>query len=199
VRSLSGNIPSYQAVVEFHEQLLSSQLDRLKVGRLDSRTVLETEEKLFEARIAALDNLVQYQKAFLELELVTGSILAVRDLDLTKPQLQARTAAYLEGKLSMVALEKYAQEAAKEYYEDLSPASYTSRKALEALREEMSAQDLENQRKALELLRREVQEADGPSSETREAPRGPSGAGHHERALELLRDQMRRAGQAPQR
>lgn len=186
-RSYLDSVQSYQAVVAFHQQLLSSQMDRLNLGRLDSRTVLETEEKLFDAKIAALENLVQYQKAFLEMELVTGSTLAVRNLDVTKAQLQARTAALLEGRLSEDALERYARQAAREYSGDLSPSSLTARQAVDVLHREISQQELENQRKAVEMLRNRLQEL--PLPERGPAP-APGQTEAQRRAIEHLRQQM---------
>lgn len=189
-RSYHQNVDSYHEVVAFHEQLLASQMERLKVGRIDSRTVLETEEKLFEAKIAELENMVQYQKAWLEMELVTGSTLVLRSLDITKPQLQARTTAYLEGRLSNAALEKYSREAAKEYYEDLSPNSLTARKALDVLHKEIKEQDLENQRKAVETLRKTIEETSGPTKPAPAAPASPGDTEAQRKALELLRQEM---------
>jgi outer membrane protein len=202
-RSYLDSAQSYRSVVEFHEQLLASQFDRLKVGRIDSRTVLETEEKLFEAKIAALDNMVQYEKAYLEMELVTGSTLLVRNLDLTKAQLQARTRAYLSDRLSDVALEQYARQAAKEYYEDLSPNSLTTRKALDRLHQEIKQQDIEAQQKALELLRNRVQQlesappAEPPPGVTPPAPANPADAAAQQKALELLRQRMQEPAPRP--
>ncbi len=195
-RSYLENVQSYEAVVNFHQQLLDSQMERLKVGRIDSRTVLETEEKLFEARIAALENLIQYQKAFLEMELVTGSTLLVRDLDVTKPQLQAKTAAFLKDRLSDQALEKYSRDAAKQYYEDLSPNSLTQRKALDRLHREMTDQEVEAQRKAVDTLRQQIQqlESNPPTpgaSSSSAVPDGQADPAAHRRAIELLREKMR--------
>ena len=91
VNNLRESVENHRSVIDFHQQLLETQLARLEVGVIDSRTVLETEEKLFEARMSALENLVLYQKALLELELVKGSTLAARDIDLTKAELQEMT------------------------------------------------------------------------------------------------------------
>jgi outer membrane protein TolC len=199
-RSYLDNVQSYRSVVEFHEQLLASQMDRLRVGRIDSFTVLETEEKLFDAKIAELQNMVDYQKAFLEMELVTGSTLLIRNLDITKPQLQARTAAYLKDRLSDAALEKYARDAAKDYREDLSPKSLTTRRALDVLHQEIQQQDIENQRQALEQLRNRVQQLDSgastsPNPTTTPAPTAtaaPTGTDSdmQRKAIELLRQRM---------
>ena len=187
-------VQSYNTVVQFNEQLLASQLDRLRVGRLDSQSVLQTEDKLFDAKIAALESLIQYQKAYLELELVTGSLLSVRNLDITKPQLQARTAAYLSDRLSPVALEKYEREAAKRYYEDLSPKSLPTRRALDRLHEEMSQQDLDAQKRALELMRERVQHLESGTAPGAtpgaNAPAKTADPAAQQKALELLRQQM---------
>jgi outer membrane protein TolC len=214
-RSYLDNVESYNRVVQFHQELIASQLERLKVGRLDTLTVLQTEDKLFEARIAELENMVQYQKAYLELELVTGSTLQVRHLDLTKPQLQKMTEDYLRGRLSPAALQKYEREAAKEYYEDLSPESLGTRKALEVLHKEIKQQDLDAQRKAVELLRQRIrQEESAPpvlpgsgsvspavnsKAPTTPVP-GPSTADPEtqRKALELLRQKMRESGSGVQ-
>lgn len=195
-RSYRDNVQNFNSVVDFHQQLLSSQMDRLKVGRIDSRTVLETEEKLFEARISALENLVQYQKAFLEMELVTGSTLSVRGLELTKAQLQARTAALLKERLSDVALEKYSRAAAQEYHEDLSPNSLGTRRALDRLHQELKDQDVEAQRRAVEAVRQRIQELEKPQpapAEPSPAPSEGSSAQAQQKALELLRERMRDA------
>ncbi len=96
VRSLLDNVKNYQQVVEFHEKLLAAQMDRLSVGSVDSRVVLETEEKLFEARMAMVESQVAYQRATLDLELIRGSYLRARDLEVTKQQLVAKTESYLK-------------------------------------------------------------------------------------------------------
>ncbi|HYE33601.1 MAG TPA: TolC family protein [Methylomirabilota bacterium] len=91
VRNLAESIRNYQSVENFNKELLETQLARLEVGQIESRLVLETEEKLSEARIAIADALVQYQKALLELELIQGSTLRNRGIDLTKPDLENKT------------------------------------------------------------------------------------------------------------
>lgn len=91
VNNLRDSVQNHRSVISFHQQLLQSQMARLDVGVIDSRTVLETEEKLFEARMAALESLVLYQKALLELDLVRGTTLTARNVDLTKRELQEMT------------------------------------------------------------------------------------------------------------
>jgi outer membrane protein len=204
VRSYLDNVRTYQKAVDFYQELIASLLERLKVGRIDSLTVLENEEKLFEAKIAALENLIQYQKAFLETELVTGSTLQVRNLELTKNQLRAKTAAYLEERLSAVALEKYAREAARRYDEDLSPSSLTTRKALDVLHQEIKEQDLQAQRKAVDLLRERIQQQESgpsaaPSSQGTPSPAAPATQDSEvqRKALEILRQKMQETGNTP--
>jgi outer membrane protein TolC len=116
VTNLRQSADSQRSVINFHEQLLETQLARLEVGVIDSRTVLETEEKLFEARMALLDNLVQYQKALLELELVKGTTLSNRNLDMTKAELQVLTEKLLaSNKFSTPELEQIKKDVQEDY------------------------------------------------------------------------------------
>lgn len=94
-RLYRDSISSYRSVADFHEKLLAAQLDRLAVGSTDSRTVLETEEKLFEARVAVVESLVLYRKSLLELEVVRGTILAARSSEVHKDDVTARTLEHL--------------------------------------------------------------------------------------------------------
>lgn len=91
VRNQRESVKSYESVTRFHQQLLESELAKLEVGKADSRTVLETEEKLFEARISTIDALVRFQKANLELELIKGAALRNRGIEISKSELQRKT------------------------------------------------------------------------------------------------------------
>jgi outer membrane protein len=139
VSSYREIIQRHQMVVDFHEQLLQSQLTRLDVGLIDSRTVFETEERLFEARLAVLDSLVRYQSALLELELVTGSTLAVRHLDTTRDELRRNTTALLDdGKFDEARLAQWALEAERPYIGgDFSPEQVQLRRSIDAKMREM--------------------------------------------------------------
>lgn len=77
-----NNVTNALAVVDFTEKLLKTQMDRLAVGTTDSKTVLETEDKLREARISVVENMVMERKAHLELETARGSLLASRDSEI---------------------------------------------------------------------------------------------------------------------
>lgn len=163
VAHLRENIRNYQSVVDFHQQVLNTDLSRLDVGRIDSRAVLETEEKLFEARLAVVDLLVQYKKAMIELALVSGASLQLRNLDLTKPQLATKTAARVQqGRWSTLELERLARDAEKGApVWDMSPANLDRRRAQERLREDMkppayAPMTEEERARAIESLRREM-------------------------------------------
>lgn len=95
VNNLRDSVQSQTSVINFHQQLLETQLARLDVGLIDSRTVLDTEEKLFEAKVALLDSVIQYQKSLLEFQLVKGTVLAEHGLEISKAELQEQTSRLL--------------------------------------------------------------------------------------------------------
>jgi outer membrane protein TolC len=90
-----NSLTNARSVIGFHEKLLAAQLDRLAVGSVDSRMVLETEEKLSEARAAAVDSMVMERKARLELEAVRGTLLLARDAEVDLSELRKRTEEFL--------------------------------------------------------------------------------------------------------
>jgi outer membrane protein TolC len=88
LRLYAEDVHNYRSVVGFHERLLDSQLDQLSVGAIESVLVLETEERLSQARVAVVEALVLYRRAALELELIRGTLLAARNLEVTQEQLR---------------------------------------------------------------------------------------------------------------
>ena len=88
-------VDNYRQVVEFNQNLLKSQIARLNAGKIEPRKVLEVEADLLEARSAASESLVQYRRALLELELVEGSFLESRNLEVEKKALDNETRSYL--------------------------------------------------------------------------------------------------------
>lgn len=82
-------------VVAVQQRVVDSQLDRLAAGAVDTRTVLEAEQKLFEAKLAVVESQVALKKAGLELEIVRGTLLQRRQLEVTRPELRKQTEAYL--------------------------------------------------------------------------------------------------------
>ena len=89
------SIQSYQTVVHYNEDLLKTQLQRLDVGRVEARKVLEVEADLLDSRQELANALVQYQRALLEVELAEGSLLKNHQLDVTKDELRRQTMALL--------------------------------------------------------------------------------------------------------
>lgn len=90
-----NSLTNSRSVIGFHEKLLAAQLDRLAVGSVDSRVVLETEEKLSEARATAVESMVMERKARLELEAVRGTLLLARDAEVDLFELRKRTEEFL--------------------------------------------------------------------------------------------------------
>ncbi len=129
-RSASANVTNLQALADYTQTVLTAQIDRLNAGKTDSRTVLETEEKLFEARIAVVDSLVQSERARLELELIQGTLLHERKLDLTAAELETRTLAGLTGRRVDAAEFTQMKVAAKTHYDrKMEPAAATEIRA----------------------------------------------------------------------
>ncbi|HNQ87211.1 MAG TPA: TolC family protein [Verrucomicrobiota bacterium] len=123
VRLYRENVGSYQSVADYHQRLLEAQMERLAVGALDSKTVLETEEKLFESRVAVVESLVLCRKATLELELVRGTLLQDRDLEVTRAELKRRTQEYVSHfDLPSGAFEAFQRRAVNDVEKALAPA-----------------------------------------------------------------------------
>jgi outer membrane protein TolC len=95
ILSSRRSVDNYRQVVEFNQSLLKSQIARLEAGKVEPRKVLEVEADLLEARSAASESLVQYRRALLELELVEGSFLESRNLEVDKKALDAETRSYI--------------------------------------------------------------------------------------------------------
>jgi outer membrane protein len=96
---------NYQAVVEFRSNLLSTRLQGRDVGRLDSRSVLEAEQELFGARLDQLQSEIEYQRALLDLQVVSGSLLQGRGLETSFADLERRTRDTLAKKTASSALQ----------------------------------------------------------------------------------------------
>lgn len=110
------NVKRYEKVVEFNQNLLKSQLARLEVGKVDSRTVLETERDLFEARLGLVQNLVRFKRAVLDLEQTVGMTLKARNLELSQADLSFRTRALLrEGRITGQAYAEFLSGLQREY------------------------------------------------------------------------------------
>ncbi len=91
LRSARESSVGYQSLIEFNQQLLTSALARLEVGRLESRRVLEVEADLFESRNSLVNALVLYERARLEVELVSGALLRRRNIEIDRERLTDAT------------------------------------------------------------------------------------------------------------
>lgn len=87
---------TFTAVVEFRTNLLDARLKGREVGRLDSRAVLEAEQDLFASRLDQLQSQVEYQRALLELELISGTMLQHRGLEVDFATLEKQTAGWAD-------------------------------------------------------------------------------------------------------
>ncbi len=92
------SIPNHHKIVDFSQQLLKTELSRLEAGKGDSHKVLDAEESLSETKTTALQNLIEYEKAMVEWELLRGAKLRLRNLEFTKSQLETKTYAILNNR-----------------------------------------------------------------------------------------------------
>jgi outer membrane protein TolC len=90
------SIQSCQTVVHYNEELLQTEQQRLKAGRVDGHRVLEVEADLLDSRQELANSLVQYRCSLLELELASGALLKNRNLDITKNELKQQTASFMD-------------------------------------------------------------------------------------------------------
>ena len=95
VRSWRDSIQSYETVVGFNENLLKTERERLKVGTIEPRKVFEVEADLLDSRQNLAQALVQSQRAMLQLQIVAGSLLKDRGLDMSRDELRQKTLALL--------------------------------------------------------------------------------------------------------
>ena len=96
VRAARKNGVSLSETTGLNEKLLQTELERLKAGKSSADKILEAEQSLFEARVTELENLVNTQRALLELDVVMGVVLDKRGIEWTKDQLAVKTAALFD-------------------------------------------------------------------------------------------------------
>ena len=78
-------IKDFRTVVDYNLKVLKSEQDRLGQGKSNSRRVLQVEEDLTEARIAALEAAVDHRKALIEMRLTDGTLLRHHGMEAGKP------------------------------------------------------------------------------------------------------------------
>ncbi len=74
----------YQNVRELEERLLEIEMEKLRRGKSNSRSVLDKEDDLHYAREAELESIVTEQKAFLSLAVASASVLRQNDILVTR-------------------------------------------------------------------------------------------------------------------
>jgi len=126
VQSYRENVDRHSKVVKVNEDVLATQLVRLDAGKVSSREVLQAEEDVFRAKIAALDNVIRYQRSMLELDLVVGTLLKERNLDFTQKELQDSTSVLVSN--GRITPEKYNSflETMRTEYEKRRPSVITN-------------------------------------------------------------------------
>ncbi len=97
IRSKEESVPDAESVVSYVTNLLQSEMTRLEAGKIESRRVLEVEAALLEARSTLTETMVNYRRALLEKELIEGALLRNRGLEMTRNELQVRTARLVSG------------------------------------------------------------------------------------------------------
>jgi outer membrane protein TolC len=82
ISHLRTRFVNYEKVIAYHQKVLEAELAALDLGRSDSRRVLQAEQDLSEVRSDALRQRVELRRAVLESEVLNGSYLKNRGLDL---------------------------------------------------------------------------------------------------------------------
>jgi|DewCreStandDraft_1066081.scaffolds.fasta_scaffold00033_65 outer membrane protein len=95
LRTAQSSIEGYEKLVQFNRTLLDSALARLEAGKLDSRKVLEIEADLFDSRNRLVEAQIQLQRAWLEVQLVSGQLLRQRELERDRETLAAEVRHWL--------------------------------------------------------------------------------------------------------
>ena len=161
VHSSYNGIQSYRQAVDFTRSLLETQLARLDVGRIESRKVLETEADLFDARNAVVEAMVNHRRALLEWELIQGSVLDARQMEVSQDQLMARTSSLVrKGEIRAEDYSRFVRQVEWEYrknenFERPSPPAHNYSLPLPAQPVTSSGQPMSDDevRRALEVLR----------------------------------------------
>ncbi|MCL4179345.1 MAG: TolC family protein [Verrucomicrobia bacterium] len=182
VASTIQNVGNYRKVAEFYQNLFETQQRRLDLGAIDSQKLLETEEKLFEAKNTVVESLVLHERARLELELVKGTLLQARNLDLSKSDLERRTAAVLtKNLLPEDRYDYFLQELKAEF--DRHDPDYSPNTPV--------------QTEAIEVLRKTLVEMDAPPAESYPADHADPAV--LQKALDTLHEEMQRLQRNPRK
>jgi outer membrane protein TolC len=78
IDALRARILSTRQIVDFRRQLMKVELEKLKAGKSNTRTIFETEEHLATSQQEELESNVRYRIALTQLSRVAGDLLRVR-------------------------------------------------------------------------------------------------------------------------
>ena len=84
VHASREQVAYYKNVRELEERLLEIEMEKLRRGKSNSRSVLEKEDDLHYAREAELESIVNERKSFLSLAVARGSVLRQNDIQVIR-------------------------------------------------------------------------------------------------------------------
>jgi outer membrane protein TolC len=107
VSSTYAAAQSLAVIVDFRSNLLKTRLQAREIGRVDSRSVLEAEQDLTSAKLDRLQSAIEYEKALLDLQLASGTLLQARGLEIRRDALEEQTAKWSNAPTARVATLQY--------------------------------------------------------------------------------------------
>ncbi len=87
VASTTEQLQYAEQIIDIQKRLFDTELIKLKAGQSSSRLVLEKEDNYRSARETALTNTVKRQRALVEMELASGTILQKYGVDIMETKL----------------------------------------------------------------------------------------------------------------
>lgn len=148
VASLRDSVASYQIAADYYKKLFETALVRQQAGKLETTKVFDAEADWFNARTDAIESLVRYQVAWLEMQVLCGSLLQEHHLELTQEDLQRSTRAMLKnGHPGSTADVIHRSNERNAYYpaDDVPGAGPYDAALLDAMRRRQRELDLQNQ------------------------------------------------------
>ncbi|MDA0751654.1 MAG: TolC family protein [Verrucomicrobia bacterium] len=116
LKSTHSSVGNHDKVVGFYDNLLKTQLERLEVGTVDNQQVLETEEDLLEAKIQSLMAKVLFRRAVLQLQILSGTVLKERNVELSRELLAEQTRSLVEASgIDAATFQKYRMNLSRYY------------------------------------------------------------------------------------
>ena len=110
LKNSQSNASEYRTMIKFSEDLLKTERDRVALGKVEGRRVLEVEAGLYEVKQGLAEAQVAAERAALELHLAEGSTLKRLGMDFNAEQLRAHTRALLEKRSAKPATKLFAKK-----------------------------------------------------------------------------------------